>query len=185
MNLVQTKREMKKAHTNQQRAEVLANYTGNKTQKELIDTLINTKRNRQVVTNSICRLKALEEKSKLQKEYLTLKSMTTSRLSFKRYIVLKRKAESILSTLDDGYSMGSEKSLYIDGYRIAYRDDTSEYPSSCKYRAKHGNIIVKMSLSELDKLEYINRVWKTNHKSPKTLVESGKYGNYRAEIQSV
>jgi len=188
MNLQTLRKQIEKTKTIPEKARLLAKYTGNYDDKKLLDTF-STSRNRAKLYEKI-RLYRVEDEIKkaneiVQKQYLNLITKTKKRISFKRFKLLKEKADRLLDYLDDGYGMGSEKSLYVDGYKFAYKDETIEYSSNYKYKARHGIITLYMSLNELSKIEYKDGNWKIEGAKSKILEISGKYAKFYAELKEV
>ena len=65
----------------------------------------------------------------------------------------KSKAHCILALLDrvrirSGYSMGEVIVVNVKGFEVMRIDQTEEYARSCQWRAKHGEVILDMTLKQ-------------------------------------
>lgn len=85
------------------------------------------------------------------------------KLSWKSYVALKNKANSILGDFHTGHSMGCTRSLVLsvaDGSKsIGRRDDLDKYANSCKWRPTYGDVTVKLTTKELKQIRNIEGVW--------------------------
>ncbi len=127
----------------------------------------------EVKANNAATLAAQKEKAKQFK------------MPLKEYTRLHEKSVSLLSDFHTGHSMGCYRRLIIEGTRFAANNTAFEYPRSSKYRAKHGEIEIKLSKSELRKIEKIEGIWTIKGKgnSAKWLADSGSKYSYFVELK--
>lgn len=99
----------------------------------------------------------------------------------------KEKALDVMSTMKGktGYSMGETIKLFVAGHYLMTMDNTEEYARSSKWKAAHGEVIIKLTKREfksgkvvdgrfcvmVKKVEYDN-LWEC-----KFLDVDGRYGN--------
>lgn len=96
----------------------------------------------------------------------------------------KSKAHCILALLDrisikSGYSMGETIIVKIKGVEVMRKNQTQEYAKSCKWRAKHGEVILDMTLKQAK--EIYNALYILDRIHYDLKVKADAYGSF-AEI---
>lgn len=102
----------------------------------------------------------------------------------RKYKDLQSKAKSILRSFMTGYSMGEIKRLFVDGKEFCTVDNTHEYKGGCKYKAQHGELIIRLKMHELRAIEKIEGLWTVRRKGTQAdwLRSHGTRGVYRVEF---
>lgn len=178
MVLKELKERLKKSCSLREDALLLNCYRGN---KDIFDVIYETSKKPKTIKKLVIQLKKDEEKEELKKE---IKKLSLN-ISIKKFIELKEKAVKILENFNDGYSMGSIKSLYVNNKCFLKIDETEDYATSCKYRATHGSIDVYLSFNDLKNIQKINGLWTILEKNNKCkwLAEEGSKQHYIVIIE--
>ena len=102
-------------------------------------------------------------------------------LSLAVYKKLRDKASQLLRGFTTGYSMGEVKQIVIGEKPFLTVYNTREYARSSKFKATHGELIVKITLAELRRIECVEGVWtvRLSGGKAKWLVAKGLKGNCR------
>lgn len=134
-----------------------------------------------------------QKELKLKKEFIKKKALAFG-ISQKELLILEDKALEILRSFNTGYSMGDYKELHVNGSVFLHHSTCREYAKSCRFKPKHGSVIINLSLKELRSLANIGGVWtivgKRTSKSKKVfrckvLTELGSKGSYRVTMGSM
>ena len=77
---------------------------------------------------------------------------------FCKLLIWRRGQELVQALPDEGYSMGSMVTLYVNRYLSFQHDRTQEYAKSCKYRAQHGRVRLTLTFDEFKRAQIIGGV---------------------------
>lgn len=108
---------------------------------------------------------------------------------FCKKLINRRGDELVRSLPDEGYSMGSVVTLYVNRY-ISFQDNrTSEYAKSSNYRAQHGSVTLKLTFDEFKRAQVIGGLItiapRTNRKMKKVEWFEGKGSKQYFQLQRV
>ena len=105
------------------------------------------------------------------------KNAKLHKLSYKKYLELRTKAECILADFHTGHSMGCFRWL-ATSYLFASKHDLRDYAKSCKYQAKYGSLTIYMTMKELRDISLVDGRWTVGNKF---LQGRGYKSNYTVE----
>ena len=105
-----------------------------------------------------------EADSELLKEQkiIDIKHAKSFGLSLKKYIELKKTAESCLADFHTWHSMGCFRQLWVNNIPFAINDTLGTYSKSCKFKPTYGDLVIFLdSIAELKTLTCKNGYWET------------------------
>lgn len=100
-------------------------------------------------------IKAIREyhQNLVEERYLR-KKCNENKISFKAYENAVNCLELAVHSLQAGYSMGNSVQIKTGKMWLINRDACQEYARSCKYRASHGHLSVRLTKKEFKELSY-------------------------------
>jgi len=144
--------------------EILAMCLDNKIKSSNLLTFLKSNKERQKLLPRIDQIKKWliefekEEERKAQKEAEKTKSKKFG-FSVREMLELEYKAHTILKDFTTGYSMGENKSIWINGQMFYRVDNTYQYGGKYKGRETYGNIRIDLSKSDFRKIERVQGLW--------------------------
>jgi hypothetical protein len=115
------------------------------------------KANKELIKNTKLTKKWLVEAEKIEAEkerQLKIKRMADKfNLSVKRYNELQELCNTLMGSINSGYSMGDIKKVYVNNEFFFRRDDTRRYANSCSYSPIYGLIRLDINKKQLLSLE--------------------------------